>query len=66
MKRRDFIALIGTATALPFAARAQQAARPTIGFLHSASPNGNAFYVTAFRNGSMPAANGISIRRSQP
>jgi len=51
MRRRDFIALVGTATALPLTARAQQAARPTIGFLHSASPNGNAFYVTAFRNG---------------
>jgi len=51
MRRRDFIALVGSATALPLAARAQQAARPTVGFLHSASLKGNAFYVTAFRNG---------------
>jgi putative ABC transport system substrate-binding protein len=33
----------------PLAARAQQP--PVIGFLHSASPGGFAFYVTAFRNG---------------
>jgi len=51
MNRREFVALLGGVAAWPFAALAQQPARPVIGFLHSASPKGNAFYVTAFRNG---------------
>ena len=36
MRRREFIALLGTAT-LPFPVRAQQPTMPVIGFLHSAS-----------------------------
>src|SRR5262249_21603264 len=51
MRRREFITLLGGATALPVMARAQQPALPVIGFLHPGSPEANAKFLTAFRKG---------------
>src|SRR5262249_50252284 len=51
VKRRDFITLIGGATAWPLAARAQQSAGPGIGFLYSPTAVGHVFRGLAFRDG---------------
>lgn len=51
MRRRDVIALLGGAAALPLTARAQQSAKPVVGFFNVASPDGYAHHVAAFRDG---------------
>ena len=50
MRRREVIALLGSAAAWPLAARAQQPI-PTIGFLHSQSPEALADALPGFRQG---------------
>ena len=52
MRRRDLIALLGSAAvAWPVGARAEQPAIPVIGFLSSGSPNAYAGRVAGFRKG---------------
>jgi putative tryptophan/tyrosine transport system substrate-binding protein len=51
MRRRTFIAGLGSAAAWPVVAHAQQPAMPVVGFLHSARPNTAANRVRAFRQG---------------
>jgi putative ABC transport system substrate-binding protein len=51
VKRREFIAGLGSAAAWPIAARAQQSAVPVIGFLDLSGPRPIAPLVEAFRAG---------------
>src|SRR6266540_6309439 len=52
MRRRQFITLIiGGAAAWPLAARAQQPAIPTVGFVRITTPEDSAHLVAAFRSG---------------
>jgi putative ABC transport system substrate-binding protein len=51
MRRRQFIAGLGSAAAWPVVARAQQRSVPVIGFLHSHSPNLYTNTLAAFRQG---------------
>lgn len=51
MRRRAFIALLGSAVASPLAARAQQPAPPVIGVLSSSSLGDSVEMLAAFRQG---------------
>jgi len=51
MKRRDFITLLGSATAWPFAASAQRKPLPIIGFLNPRSRSTGEAVAAAFREG---------------
>ena len=51
MRRREFIAGLGTTAMGPFAARAQQSGMPVVGFLSTRSPNEAAIHTNAFRRG---------------
>ena len=51
MRRRTFITLVGSAVAWTLTARAQQPARPMIGFLVSGSSDSFAIFVDAFKQG---------------
>ena len=49
MRRRQFILFAGAVVASPLAGRAQQPARPLIGFLHSGAPGAYVSQMSAFR-----------------
>ena len=51
MRRREFITLVGAATAWPLTARAQQQSMPVIGFMSSRSPEDSQTVLAAFRKG---------------
>jgi putative tryptophan/tyrosine transport system substrate-binding protein len=51
VRRREFIAGLGSAAAWPAAVRAQQPAMPVVGFLSALSPGPNAQRLDAFRQG---------------
>src|SRR5215813_7884234 len=51
MRRREFIALLGGTAAWPLAARAQHAAMPVVGVLHSQSPDAFSEPLRGFRQG---------------
>jgi ABC-type uncharacterized transport system substrate-binding protein len=51
MRRRDFIGIFGSAAAWPRVARAQQPTIPTVGYVHSDSPQTVANLLAAFREG---------------
>lgn len=51
LKRRDFIAGVGGALAMPVVARAQQAVLPVVGFLSSLTQPDSSHLIAAFRRG---------------
>ena len=51
MQRRDFLGVLGGATAWPLTAWAQQPAMPVVGFIRDGSADDNARFAAAFRKG---------------
>jgi putative tryptophan/tyrosine transport system substrate-binding protein len=51
LERREFVTLLGGATAWPLAARAQGSTVPVIGFVHLGSSIGFSYTASAFREG---------------
>ena len=51
MRRREFIATLGSAAAWPLAARAQRLAMPVIGFIRDGSAESNARWLAGFHKG---------------
>jgi putative ABC transport system substrate-binding protein len=51
MRRRDFIAALGTAAAWPLVARGQQTAMPVVGILNSTTIEAFREYLAEFRRG---------------
>jgi len=51
MGRREFVALLGGATAWPIAVRAQQPAVPIVGFVEGRSADATVRQAAAFRKG---------------
>jgi len=51
MRRREIVALLGSAAVCPFAARAQQPAMPVIGYLGAGWPDASTNLVASFRKG---------------
>jgi putative ABC transport system substrate-binding protein len=51
MRRRTFIAGLGSAAAWPLAVRAQERAMPVVGFLNAGSPDASGRNVAGFRKG---------------
>jgi putative ABC transport system substrate-binding protein len=51
MRRREFITLLSSAAAWPFAVGAQRLVLPVVGFIRDGTADANARYVVAFRKG---------------
>jgi putative ABC transport system substrate-binding protein len=51
MRRREFIAGVGSAAMCPLTARAQQRAMPIVGFLNPGSPDTGREWIAGFRQG---------------